>query len=170
MIFPVHWICLDNFLVDSQWQVFLLCWIDFPEKISGLFLEENRLWSWVGKGNVDFIMKYTSTLWFRSAVFSMHACWVESDSVTLDYSLPGSSCPWNSPSEITGMDCHALFQGIFLTQGWNPGLWSLLHWQVGFIPLAPPGKPLSSMAAFKFSCTWRPLVQRYLVLYSPEIV
>ena len=39
------------------------------------------------------------------------------------------------------MGCHALLQGIFLTQGCNPHLFCLLHWQVGFLPLAPAGKP-----------------------------
>ena len=31
-------------------------------------------------------------------------------------------CPWNSPGKSTGVDCHILFQGIFPTQGANPGL------------------------------------------------
>ena len=31
--------------------------------------------------------------------------------------------------------------GIFLTQGSNPCLLHLLHWQAGSLPLAPPGKP-----------------------------
>ena len=31
-------------------------------------------------------------------------------------------CPWDSPGKNTGEGCHALFQGIFLTQGSNPGL------------------------------------------------
>ena len=35
------------------------------------------------------------------------------------------------------MDCHALFQGIFLTQGLNPNLLCLLHWRAGSLPLAP---------------------------------
>ena len=39
------------------------------------------------------------------------------------------------------MGCHALFQGIFPTQGWNPLLLGLLCWQVASLPLAPPGKP-----------------------------
>ena len=30
----------------------------------------------------------------------------------------------------TGVGCHSLFQGIFLTQGSNLHLLSLLHWQV----------------------------------------
>ena len=37
----------------------------------------------------------------------------------------------------TGVDCHALLQGIFLTQGLNL---SLQHWQAGSLLLAPPGK------------------------------
>jgi hypothetical protein len=31
-------------------------------------------------------------------------------------------CPWDSPGKNTGMGCHFLLQGIFLTQGLNPGL------------------------------------------------
>ena len=31
-------------------------------------------------------------------------------------------CPWSFPGKNTGMGCHSLLQGIFLTQGSNPGL------------------------------------------------
>ena len=31
-------------------------------------------------------------------------------------------CPWNSPGQNTGEDSHSLLQGIFPTQGSNPGL------------------------------------------------
>ena len=34
--------------------------------------------------------------------------------------------PWDSPGKNTGVGCHALLQGIFLTQGLNPGL---LHYR-----------------------------------------
>ena len=30
-------------------------------------------------------------------------------------------CSWNSPGKNTGVGCHALLQGIFPTQGSNPG-------------------------------------------------
>ena len=33
-------------------------------------------------------------------------------------------------------------QGIFPTQGLNPSIFCLLHWQADSLPLAPPGKPL----------------------------
>ena len=39
-----------------------------------------------------------------------------------DYSPPGSSVHGDSPSKNTGMGSHSLFQGIFPTQGLNPGL------------------------------------------------
>ena len=48
---------------------------------------------------------------------------------------------WDSPGKNTGVGCHALLQGIFLTQELNPCLLSLLHWQAGSLPLAPPGIP-----------------------------
>ena len=47
--------------------------------------------------------------------------------------------PWYSPGKNTGVGCHALLQGIFPMQGSNS---HLLHWQVGSLPLAPPGKPI----------------------------
>ena len=31
-------------------------------------------------------------------------------------------CPCDSPGKNTAVGCHALLQGVFLTQGWNPGL------------------------------------------------
>ena len=61
----------------------------------------------------------------------------------MDYSPPGSPVHGNSPGKNTGVGCHALIQGIFLTLGSNPCLLCLLHWQVGSLLLAPPGKPLN---------------------------
>ena len=37
----------------------------------------------------------------------------------MDCSPPGSYCPWDSPGKNTREGCHALLQGIFLTQGLN---------------------------------------------------
>ena len=34
-------------------------------------------------------------------------------------------CPWDSPGKNTGVDCHTLLQGIFLTQGSNLSLLGL---------------------------------------------
>ena len=40
----------------------------------------------------------------------------------MDCSPPGSSVHGDSPGKNTGVGCHALLQGIFPTQGSNPGL------------------------------------------------
>ena len=56
---------------------------------------------------------------------------------SMDCCPPGSSL-WDYPSKSTGVGCHFLLQGIFLTQGLN--LW-LLHWQVDSLPLSHLGNP-----------------------------
>ena len=53
----------------------------------------------------------------------------------IDYSPPGSSVPGDSPGKSTELNCHALLQGIFPTQGSKPGL---SH--AGRLPSEPPGK------------------------------
>ena len=50
--------------------------------------------------------------------------------------------PWDSSGKNTGVGSHVLLQGIFLTQGSNPHLLHLLHWQAGSLPLAPTGKSI----------------------------
>ena len=52
-------------------------------------------------------------------------------------------CPWNFLGKNTGECCHFFLQGIFLTQGLNPSLLCLLHWQADSLPRVPLGKPLN---------------------------
>ena len=47
-------------------------------------------------------------------------------------------CPWNSPGENTGLDCHFLLQGIFLTYELNS---CLLPLPGRFFANEPPRKP-----------------------------
>ena len=56
-------------------------------------------------------------------------------------------CPWDFPGRNTGVGCHFLLQGIFLTQGLNPGLlhctqmlYCLSHQEV----MGPDVKPIAS--------------------------
>ena len=46
--------------------------------------------------------------------------------------------PWDSPGTDTGVGCHALLQGIFPTQGLNPGL---CHWKQIVYCLSHEGTP-----------------------------
>ena len=57
-------------------------------------------------------------------VCAMLSCSVMSDSLRPHgLELARHLCPWGfSPGKKTGMGCHALLQGIFLTQGSNPSL------------------------------------------------
>ena len=47
--------------------------------------------------------------------------------------------PWNFPGKSTGVGCHFLLQGIFPTQGLNPGL---LHCRQMLYPLSYQGNPI----------------------------
>ena len=68
---------------------------------------------------------------------SLSTCAVLSHSVVSDSLRPHRLqparvlCPWDSQAKNTGVGCHALLQGIFPTQGSNPGLshcrWILYH-------------------------------------------
>ena len=65
----------------------------------------------------------------------------------MDFSPPGSSVHGDSPVKNTGVGCHSLLQGILPSQGSNPSLLHLLHWQTGSLPLASPGKPFYTPCA-----------------------
>ena len=51
----------------------------------------------------------------------------------MNRSLPGSSLHGDSPGKNTGVDCYALLQGIFLTQGSNLCLFHLPSMAGGFL-------------------------------------
>ena len=53
-------------------------------------------------------------------------------------------CPWDFPSENTGVGCHVLLQGIFLTWGSNPGSLKSLALTGSFFTTESPGKPAST--------------------------
>ena len=91
----------------------------------------------------------------------------------LDCSPPGSSVHGDSPGKNTGVGCHFLLQRIFPTQGLNPRLLHLLHWQADSFPLAPPGKPLLHFASHNFQekkiLFWRfPPISLAILSHSPS--
>ena len=72
-----------------------------------------------------------------------------------DCSLPASSVHGTFPGKNTGAGCHFQVQGIFPTQGLNPRLLHLLHWQTASSPLAPPRKTILPVVLLKlFSNDW----------------
>ena len=64
-----------------------------------------------------------------------------SDSLCPLGEAPRLLCPWNFPGKNTGVGCHFLLQRIFPTQGSNPQLLHLLHWQAESLPLRYLGSP-----------------------------
>ena len=61
---------------------------------------------------------------------------------SMDCSPPGSSVHGDSPGKNTGVGCHSLLQGIFATQGLNPGL---LHCRQFFFSLNCEESPILTM-------------------------
>ena len=63
---------------------------------------------------------------------SVCVCSVMSDSLVIPRTVANQApLLWNFPGKKTGVGCHFLLQGIFLTQGSNP---SLLHRQSDSLP------------------------------------
>ena len=56
-------------------------------------------------------------------------------------------CPWDSPGKNTGVGFYFLLWAIFPSRDWTC-VFCLLHWQVGSLPLAPPGNPPSRHYSF----------------------
>ena len=59
---------------------------------------------------------------------------------TVALQAPLSLGLFSKNTEGTEGGCHALLQGMFWTKGLNQ---HLLHWQVGSLPLLPPGEAIS---------------------------
>ena len=70
----------------------------------------------------------------------------------MDCSPPDSSVHGNSPGKKTGVGCHAFLQGIFTTQGSNPGLSCIAGRFFLFYHLSHQGSPqILEWVAYPFS-------------------
>ena len=69
----------------------------------------------------------------------------------LNHSPPGSSVQGDSPDKNTGVGCHALLQGIFPTQGLNPGL---PHCRQILYQLSHQGRPGCWNKCWLEECMW----------------
>ena len=77
-------------------------------------------------GSLDFNLHTLITS--KSTLSSL--VWIESESHSVLSELlrpHGRYNPWNSPGQNTGVGSHSLLQGIFPTQGSNPGLSCCRH-------------------------------------------
>ena len=71
-------------------------------------------------------------------------------------------CPWDSTGKNTEMGIHSLLQGIFLTQGWNPGL---LHCRRILFHLSDQGSPIIPISSVLFS---RSVMSASLQSHEPQ--
>ena len=92
------------------WFFFLLCFCTVFFVPLRLIILKPDSWKWVGPF-LSFWGKCVS----HSVVSNSATPW------TIGF-YSRLLCPWNSPDKNTGVGCHALFQGIFPTQGSNLGL------------------------------------------------
>ena len=80
-------------------------------------------------------LSFLCILLLKETIVQVQVCWVSQSCLTLcdpmDCSPSGSCVHGDSPGKNTGVGCHAFLQGIFLSQGMNPGLlhcrWILYH-------------------------------------------
>ena len=81
-------------------------------------------------GGMEFSLwkPLSNTILLTDRLLLLFSCYVMSDSLRPHELQPTRLlCLWDYSSKTTGVGCHFLLQGIFLTQGLNP---HLLHWQV----------------------------------------
>ena len=86
------------FLQHNPWRA---RWFKVPWEILGIDRGETRTWRAVQFSSV------------AQSCLTLHD--------PIDCTPPGSSIHGDSPGKNTGVGCHALLQGIFPTQGSNPG-------------------------------------------------
>ena len=86
-------------------------WGDYIYKYSAD--ERVLIWSLCFFGALDFA---------AAAAYSLQSCPTLVRPYGLYVACQASLCPWDSPGKSTGAGCHALLQGVFPTQGANPGL------------------------------------------------
>ena len=95
-------------------------------------------------------------------VFSLS---VLSDSVWSYGQLPARLlCPWDFPGKNTGVGCHFLLQGIFLTQGSNSPLLCLPHCRLILLLLSHQGSPGMSGDSCLFSAAFLKKTTSYIWL------
>ena len=90
----------------------------------------------------------------------------------MDYEPARLLCPWDSPGKNTGVGCHSLFRGIFLTQGSSPSFLLGRH----FLTIEPPSSHIEAAKAINTTAgvpqpftTVAPKQDVYLIMTSKSI-
>ena len=124
-------------------------------KFLGYFWHEEIIMLLLFKLRILFILYWKSGLWvwtfWHTIIHSKNPIYLKMKVLVVqlcltifdprDCSLPGSSVHGFFQATITGVGCHFLLQGIFLTQGSNHMSCVSCNGSWIFLPLAAPGKP-----------------------------
>ena len=129
-----------DYTVHGFLQVRILEWVAFPFFRGS---SQTRDWPQVSRITGGFF-----TSWATREAQSFH------NHMRIICMLSGFSRVWLCNPGPPGSSVHGILQarilewvampssrGIFPTQGLNPRLLHLIHWQTGSLPLAPPEKP-----------------------------
>ena len=139
----IQGICLHKMKIVSEWvkvvqscltlcnpmdctvhgilQARILEWVAFPSS-RGSSQPRNRtqVSHLAGRG---YMVVYSSKFTLKAGIF-IHVNYVKVSHTVASNSLCSHGmeparllCPWNSPGKSSGVGCHSLLQGIFLTQG-----------------------------------------------------
>ena len=103
--------------------------------------------TWAAKSVLSFSQR-NHIVFFKQALLCLVAWLCLTLCDPMNCSLPGSSVHRDSPGKNTGVGCHALLQGIFPTQGSNPGL---LHCRQILYHLSHQGSPFLKHIMFNYS-------------------
>ena len=109
-----------------------------PTTLSDLMCSGTKLW-WFPIYTVSWVYPF----FHFKCLLHMCACSVMSSSLQLPWTV-SCQAPLSigSSSKNTGVGCHLLLQGVFLTQGSNPHLLCLWQWQMDSLPLSHLGNLL----------------------------
>ena len=84
--------------------------------------EVEKQWSRTLPDSPDVPLLNTHHIHIMKSCVCLVVLWCVTLCGPVDCSPPGSFVHWDHPSKNTGVGCHALLQGIFPTQGSNPGI------------------------------------------------
>ena len=109
------------------------------------------------RGNPSFSCKEGKLLNSMDSCFKIDMKWSEVAQSCLTRLL----CPWDFPGKSIGVGCHFLLQGIFMTQGSNPGL---PHCKQMLYPLSHQGRHNQTQLLF----TTLSSCQHWITVVAPQ--
>ena len=123
----IQWYCSIDKMHRNSTEIAIACFL-FIEILTSIYIAPAGIsfrilkWKWSGSVMSD----------------SLHTPWTVATRLL---------CPWDFPGKSTGMGCHFLLQGIFPTQGSNPGF---LHCKQMLYSLGHQGNLLEYLTHLKY--------------------